>query len=244
MTDLQKSSFFTRLRQMAVLLTIACLIVSNVLSISSERFHNRAFNFLQYLSSFAGYPPTSSVWNNSPVVKRAIDIKVATQLAKSEMQLLSQSHAALQVKIADLHKQAATLVNEQTALKTQANNRAAIVKKVTSKMTANIVANNARQLSSLTMRATPYFGVAASVLVTTWDIKTDCELMQAIDELTGSHNLQGSIEASKICGLKIDSPDKIWTVIKNRANNGLPAVYQMLEKINSPLSLLQIPMTN
>lgn len=198
------------------------LVISNILTVVSESAHAIAFGMVSSISSVIGEVAATRLLSRSPtkVIERKVLLETAgIRGALAEAKAKQVATEASLRKLGDAH----------AALQGQAAKRTEAVKKFSASAFRRVARNKAVELASLPERALPYAGVVALVGVTAYEIKSDCDLLKDVNELSETHEI-GAVDTSSVCGFELPSAKVVWSNAISGASATVKGLYDQLVK--------------
>lgn len=145
--------------------------------------------------------------------KKTADLDGRNRKLSADVDDLKVKNTALTRETTDLKKRATPDVNwkgKKVPLKDAVADMSTTVKKRTAKVAA-------ANVSSTFGEAVPVYGIAVIVGVTAYELKSACDTMKDIKELTSQIDPLYDVddETTHVCGLKVPTRDEIVTTLKN-----------------------------
>lgn len=217
---------------------IFILTVSNLATLLSERVHAAAFGVLASVAAVAGQVATEAILARSPTKAKARAVEGATRQIQSERADLLTRNNALRAETEAVKASKAALVQERNALLTVAAKRAAAVRAVAARTSTILATRSAEAISTLPVRAAPYVGIGALVGFTTYELKADCDVAQALAALNDEHG-NAPIDTGQVCAAieRVPSPRQTWDKVKARANSAMRTTYAAIESTANRVGL-------
>ncbi len=128
------------------------------------------------------------------------DLKGKHQKLTTEHTDLNDKHSKLTNDHDELNKRHSKLTTDHQQLSNKNQFRQDRVRAISGRMAPRIGGVATKSLATLPGRVFPYFGVAASVAFTAWEIAELCNLMNDLDELNISFG-NAFTDPNKVCGL-------------------------------------------
>jgi chaperonin cofactor prefoldin len=204
-------------------LLVAALLTSNLMTLLNDRFHFAAHEALERLAAIVALDAVrTAVQQSSPaaVVKRKI---------AQATQQVTQEHEQLRARHSELDRQHRQLQGQYTTLKNTAARRTQALGKFAASTILRVGRNKAAELGSLVPRSVPYAGIAATVLATAYEIKSDCELLQDLNGLLVEHDVEKP-DTTTLCGFEAPSPEALWNEVLAGVGTTTRATYEAVAK--------------
>lgn len=198
------------------------LLVSNVLTVVSDRVHAVAFRAVSSIGSIIGDVALTRLLSQSPT--RSIERKVAKETTQMRAALANTEAKRLAAE-ANLRK----LSSAHSALQVQTAERAQAVKRFSASTLKRVVKNKAVELASLPERALPYAGVVVLVGITAYEIQSDCELLTELNALSTAHEVTAA-DTSAVCGFQLPNPQAVWSSAISGASGSAKGLYAQLSR--------------
>lgn len=198
------------------------LLVSNVLTVVSDSIHGAAFRAISSIGSIIGDAALERLLANSPT--RSTERKVMRETGRIRA-ALADTEAKRQAAETSLKK----LSSEHSVLQKQTAKRAEALKRFSVNTLTRVAKNKTVELVSLPERALPYAGVAVLVGVTAYELKSDCELLKDLNELSAAHEV-ADVDTSAVCGLQVPSAQAVWTKAISGASASTKDLYSQLSQ--------------
>lgn len=220
---LNKQSLFTLTRKALIVVSFAGLIMSNILSLTSEAFHTAAYGFLNSVGSAFEQGLMLKALQNSPTSNLNKKIDIATKNLKAENASLIGRHQRLESEYRALDQ-------KHAQLQTSSLKRVDAVKKFTGRTLLRTVKTTSVELAELPVRVLPYLGIAVTVAATGYSIKSDCEMLQEMNDMVREHDLD-ELNIKEVCGVKIPTATELWNKTKSNSNMLIRKAYEALEAL-------------
>jgi len=68
-----------------------------------------------------------------------------------------------------------------------------------------------RNVAATFAEGIPFFGVAAVVGITAWELRDACATMQDMKDISAAFEAEVDVEAEEVCGLEVPSRQEVWT---------------------------------
>lgn len=196
-------------RDLVFALVLICLLTTNVLSLVSDSFHNRAYGMLASLFSTSLLQPFApKVLENSPTAVRQSEVAIATAALQAEKEALALARGAAERQAAAAAVEVATVTASYAA-------QTATMKRVAASIARRTIANVERNVGSVFGEAIPYFGTTIMLSVTAWDVKDACDTLRQLEELEGKGVRQPGDQTLKVCGMRVPSASEALQSVKN-----------------------------
>ena len=145
--------------------------------------------------------------------KKTADLESHNRKLSADVDDLKAKNVSLSRDVDDLKRKAAPDVNwkgKKMPLKDAVAEMSTTVKKRTAKVAA-------ANLSSTFGESVPVYGIAVIVGVTAYELKSSCDTMKDMKELTSQidPSYGADDETTHVCGLKVPTRDEILTKLKN-----------------------------
>lgn len=190
----------------------------NVLTLTSDAFHAKAYNVLKAVLSngiidSAGKAMFSgSFLAHSPTNVRATEIGNATKVLEAEKAALVSANRVLLDKNERL-----TIAHNALAEKHRTATLTA--KKVSDRVATRSVKNAFRNAGSLAGEAIPYVGVGIMYAVTALDIQDACANLRDVNEMNSAMELPLT-DHTTVCGLTMPSKEDVVAQVKSNWQDG------------------------
>jgi len=198
------------------------LLVSNVLTVVSDSVHSAAFRAISSVGSIIGDVALERLLSNSPT--KSTERKVVKETGRIRA-VLADTEAKRQAAETNLKK----LSGEHSALQKQTAKRSEAIKRFSANTLTRVAKNKTVELASLPERALPYAGVAVLVGVTAYELKSDCELLKDLNELSAAHEV-ANVDTSAVCGFQVPSAQAVWSKAISGASASAKDLYSQLSR--------------
>lgn len=102
-----------------------------------------------------------------------------------------------------------------TVIKDQRTATKKAVGDVTERIAERTARGALRNLVSIPAEAVPFFGIAAVVGVTTWELRDACETMKEMNELNRIMGNDVPVAEDTVCGIKPPTSEGVWEIVRN-----------------------------
>jgi hypothetical protein len=223
---------FGSARRVLLPLLIVGLVVSNIASVVSERFHEALFGAVSTVATIAGTTLAGKLMANSLQTRKQVAIDSATRdvqkrlaLQTSKLQDLERQHSALNARHGDLQKRNTALVEARrmAALKTQ---------ELAARSKARLARTVARNTGALAGEAVPALGLVVAVGVTALDVVDACETLKDWNASLAAQD-QAPLDTASVCGVRVPSSKEVLA--------GLTSTWrQSAELVSAELASMQL----
>lgn len=223
-------------RRSLVAVVIISLVLTNIASVVSDRFHDALFGAISSVAAIGGTALAQRLLANSPTAKRAHAAEAATRslqrkLVEQDTKLrdLGQRHAMLTGKHVELESQhrKALEVNRSSSAKTKA---------LASRTRVRLARAVTRNTGALAAEAVPWVGLAVAVGVTALDVRDACETLKDLNENL-AHLNQPLEDTAGVCGVKIPSRSEVTARIADHWRDSVARVSSELGDLTSDIEM-------
>jgi hypothetical protein len=188
-------------RRTALGLLIAVLLVSNIATLLSERFHDALVGAITSVAALGGATLASKVLSHSAHARKQAAVVAATREAQSRLAAQNSKLQALERQHAELSKQTKLLADRQRRAAQQTQQLANRAKQ-------RLARTVARSTGALAGQAVPALGVVVTVGVTTLAVVDACDTLKDWNTNLALHD-QAPLDTAAVCGVRVPSSSEV-----------------------------------
>lgn len=219
-----------------VAVVIIGLVLTNIASVVSDRFHDALFGVVSSVAAIGGTALSQRLLANSPTTKRVHAAEAATRSLQrklvdqdTKLRELGQRHATLNGKHVELESQ------HRKALEAKRTSSAK-AKALASRTRVRLARSVARNTGALAAEAVPWVGLAVALGVTALDVRDACETLKDLNENL-AHLHQPLEETAGVCGVKIPSRSEVTARIADHWRDSAARVKSELGELTSDIEM-------
>lgn len=226
-----------QLRSWALAAVMAGLVALNLMTLTNESVHESLYDGLhRVLGSVVQEKAMEALLASSPTAKRRKDVERATKAIMGEKDAIAASKKALELQHGQLQKQHGDLKNKHAELNRVSANRAAVSKRVSSRIFSRIAKFAPTKASSVLAEAIPVAGVVVLLGVEVLDVYYECQTLKDLAELDAAFDLTPA-DTAKVCGISIPSQEQVANMLKGNTKEILDSTMKTLKQAQADKSL-------
>ena len=227
-------------RKLLLPVLVVGLILSNVASIVSERFHDALFGAVASIATVAGNSLAGRLMAKSPQARKqaavdsaTLDMKKRLALETSRLHDLKQDHETLKTQHGQLKKRSDDLVQENAAHAKARKSATAKTRELAERSKKRLAKTVARNTGALAGEAVPGIGLIVAVGVAALDVADACEALKDWNDNLREFG-EKELSGTDVCGVAVPSSKEVLAKLKTNWRQSTEAIAKALGEANLP----------